>query len=873
MERFFRRPWLIVAVISMITVFFGFQLKNVSLDNNNYRFVPKTDPSRVMVDYTEETFGSQVFVLIGLDRKYDTVFDADFLTKIQDFDSRAEKMNLVESVDSLLSADYITSDGDAIVVQSIASDNFSGSEEELAQIKHRVLSWDMYRNSLISDDLKATQILVKFDVPLEHSGNAESLAALDEVKKLAKEIFEPETAVYVAGMPVFSSDINSATSADLRLLIPLVVLVVILVLFLSYRRAFAVVIPLLTVIIATIWSMGAMPLFGVRLSVLSTVMPVILIAVGSAYGIHVVTHYIGERELQGTLTRAAHQELVFELVRRIGKPVFMAALTTFAGFVSFCFTEVLPIREFGFFASFGVLVAFAVSLTLIPSLFLIIGPVPLKRKAFSKAKGKDKAQARDPLSDAIAEGFVSIAHKKHSVIAVAAVLVIVSVAGLSRLIIDNVLVEYFKDDTDVVASDRFIREKFGGSKVLDVLVKSDKAGGVLDPDVLTAMDSLGSYLEHSVPGVGKVTSFTDLVKRINQVYNANESPKGIAPAAAQADSGDSGFGDFGTFEADGAGADGAAAPALETDAESPTSPIDLKAVTAALSDASYSGTSYRADVESLVESLRLAVNYEGATYYEIPSNPAKYGKSSKQELENIVSNYMVLLSGDISSYANDPLEPTVIRMNLMLKTTGQLDTHRVVAKIEEYARAKFPKSMHVEVGGTALVEAVLSRLVVNSQLSSVIISLLGVFLIISFSYKSLVAGLIGIIPLSLSILMNFAIMGFFGIKLNIGTALVASLTVGVGIDYIIHYMESYYRERKAGGDFLPRTFRSSGKAILINAVSVGAGFTVLLLSQFNLLASLGFLIAFTMFSSSMIAMTLLPVILNWLNPAFLDKEF
>ncbi len=79
MGRFFKRPWLIVAAIVLVTAFFAVQLPRVRLDNNNYRFIPKTNPARVESDYVEDTFGSQVMILVGLERRYGTVFDAPFI--------------------------------------------------------------------------------------------------------------------------------------------------------------------------------------------------------------------------------------------------------------------------------------------------------------------------------------------------------------------------------------------------------------------------------------------------------------------------------------------------------------------------------------------------------------------------------------------------------------------------------------------------------------------------------------------------------------------------------------------------------------------------------------------------------------------------
>ena len=116
---------------------------------------------------------------------------------------------------------------------------------------------------------------------------------------------------------------------------------------------------------------------------------------------------------------------------------------------------------------------------------------------------------------------------------------------------------------------------------------------------------------------------------------------------------------------------------------------------------------------------------------------------------------------------------------------------------------------------------------------------------------------------------NFAVMGFTGITLNVATALIASLAVGVGIDYTIHFIEAFKREYPGGGDYLYRTFATSGKAILINAVSVGAGFCVLVFSQFRILAQFGALIALSMAVSAVVSLTVIPVLITLVKPKFI----
>jgi predicted RND superfamily exporter protein len=929
MEKIYRYPIVILLVIGAITFFFASRLPRIELDNNNFRFISPDDPARRVSEYIDDTFGSSLFILVGLKRHYGDVFEASFLKTIREYVDRVEQIEIIDPVSSIVNADYITGSADAVTVEKLLPDDFSGTKEEIAALKERILSWDMYRRSLISDDFTATQILVPMNISNEDAGKPEVVDSFIQVRDIAREMFDGRAEVYVTGIPVISATINEAVRSDLQLLVPLVILVVLVVLFLSFRRLSAVILPLLTVLIAAVWSVGAMPLFDIKLSVISTVLPVILVAVGSAYGIHVITHYREEFAASSGVTgrdlsREDHFELVCATVNKIRKPVFLAALTTFVGFSSFCFTTVLPIREFGFFASFGVLVSFAVAITMIPALVILRGP---ERKSFGEKPGaKEVLFGREEglFTRSVGRFFTTIAMRKGLVLFCSSALILVSLLGASRLIIDNVFIEYFKNDTDISKSDRFIREKFGGSKIVSVVAGADSSEILLGPESLGAMDSLAAYLESAVPEVGRVVGFTDLVKRINQVFNVDESPGGLRPVedsggtafgfeddSAFSDEPAFGFGDepaFGfddepAFGFDGEGAfgfDGEPAPGPSA-ADSAFASADASAkagfpgekawtiaeLTELLSRASQSGRNREIDAGEFVWELKKLVNYEGASYYEIPSDPARYGKTRPEELSALVSNYLILLSGDIDSYANDPLEPTAIKSTIQLRTLGEADTGRALEEIRNFVAANFPASVNVTIGGSAMVESSLNRQVVQSQIISVIISLVLVFIIIAASNRSVVGGLIGIVPLSISILINFAVMGFLGIKLNIGTSMIASLAVGIGIDYTIHYMEAFKRELAELGitdlahlnknpqdkrNFLGRSFAVSGKAIIINAVSVGAGFAVLIFSRFNMLGDFGLLIALTMGTSALVSLTVIPALLLAIKPGFIYKN-
>jgi len=899
MRKLFKYPWVIIAVIAAITVFFGLQLPKAELDNNNLRFVPHDDPALETSRWIDGMFGSAFFILVGLERPYGTVFDSEFLNRIRDYTQAIEGIPIVREVTSIISSEYLTSDGDAIVVEKLVGNDFTGAPAEIAELKRRLLSWKMYERALYSDDFTATQILVPLTIDFGESSSKEVTEQFLQIRDIARETFKSYADVHVTGMPIISATVNEAMNADLKLLTPAVTLVVLLILFFSFRRFTPIVLPLLTVVVSVIWSIGAMPLFGVKLSVISTVLPVILIAVGSAYGIHVVTHYLNGR---GTneMTREEHSDLVFSVVKKIRRAVFLTAITTFVGFLSFCFTTVAPCREFGCFASFGVAAAFIVAITLIPALLLIRGP-----KKINAANSNTKTSGFNTF---LADNLMIIAQRKKTIVFFAVLVIAFSVYGLSKLIIDNVMVEYFRADTDIYRSDEFIRRQFGGSKVVSVVAQAESTEVILRPDTLAAMDGLSVYLQQKIPGVGKVMGFTDLVKRINQIFNTDESPDGLRVTAASSgrsgNAGDFGFDDFGDFgfgfddfgfepERTGAAAGAAAGTAYtsasavaDAYAETVRSSLsgDFAANAGNIGEKTYTlnellslfdraGTNSRSmNANDLIWELKRQVNYEGASYYEIPVNPKRYGKETQEDLQRLIANYLVLLSGNISDYANDSLEPTAIKSTVQLRTLGMGDSHAIFREMERYAAANFPSDVKVTIGGTTMVESSLNDLVVQSQIVSMLLSIICVFIILSIANKSLIAGCISITSLSISILLNFAVMGLAGIKLNLGTSMVAAVSFAVGIDYTIHCIEAYKREYRLAngrGDFLRQVFFSSGKAIIINAMSVGAGFAVLLLSRFVMLGDFGLLIALAMFSSALVSLTVLPAMLALIKPKFI----
>jgi len=884
MEKIFSKPALIAGAVAVITVFFALQLPKVELDNNNIRFLPEKNQAKIISNYIDDAFGGQVIILVGLERPYKSIFDREFLQRIKEFSLAVEKVAFVKSINSIMSTQYITGDAESIIVSDLVPDDFSGTQDEIAELKRRIGSWDLFRGSIVSDDLAATQVLITFDVFTEDFSRPEVVQSLNKIKRLAGEIFTKEEIVYFAGQPILNATINESIIMDNLVLIPLVILVVLFVLYFSFRRFIFIILPLLTVAIAVIWTIGLTTMFGVKLSVITTILPVILVAVGHAYGVHIITHYV--RDIRKDIQNVdEHKIIVFELMKKMIKPVSLAAITTITGFLSFCFTPIVPMQEFGMCASLGVLTVYIVVMFFIPAMLLLRGPRILKLQQAGD-NYNHVVNKSDNFSNLIANIFLGIAEKKKLVLFIAAVLVIISIIGLLNVVVDNSVVDFFRKETEISRSDSFIRKHFGGSRDINIAFRAGTTEEILHPVVLSAVDNLSQYLTKNVPNVGKVTGFTDIIKRINQVFNIDQNPEGLQPVVSYNDpSGAFGFSSDGFgFQDSNSDSFGFGSFGFNNDSAAQNNFYDAPAQSYDLSMYSASdiigllekaaGINPVMSGSELVRELKRLTNFDGMSYYEIPSDPARYGKETDEELQRLIANYLVLLAGDEDSgFSDDPLEPTAVRILVQIRTTGTADTKEIIKIIENFIEANFPKNITVLIGGSSLQEMAITDLIFNSQIISIFISVMMVLLIVGFFHKSLIAGIVGAVPLVLAVMCNFAIMGLLGVKLNLGTALIASLTVSIGIDDAIHFLEFFKKEFKLGEEgALRRTFLACGRAICVTAISVGAGFAVLAFSQFKIIMELGLLIGFSMVSTTLVTLTIMPALLMVIRPKFIYGE-
>jgi predicted RND superfamily exporter protein len=292
---------------------------------------------------------------------------------------------------------------------------------------------------------------------------------------------------------------------DMAKMAPIVIIIIITVLFVILRSFKATVLNMFVVLLSTIWTFGLMALFKVPVYSVSTMIPVMLIAIGVADGIHMFSHMDFYRRIHRD---AEKKEVIENMLTHMWKPILMTSVTTAVGFISLLTSQVYPVKYFGLFTAFGVMTALFLSLVLIPSGLMLFGlPKLHKIKPHSVKENK------------FAAGFADfVAEKKALTIFTAAFVIAISLFGITKVWVNSSFLANFENNSDIVLTDKFINENFAGTSSFNVVLEGSENGTFKDPQTLKLVDDLQNDLE-DLKLVGSTFSLADFIRRMNKVMN------------------------------------------------------------------------------------------------------------------------------------------------------------------------------------------------------------------------------------------------------------------------------------------------------------------------------------------------------------------
>ena len=515
MKRFFEiildYPRMILGIMIALTIFFLIQIPRIPVETDLKKWLPEGNPEVEYFDEIRDLFAQKSRAVIAVSNDGpEGIFNPSTLELITRLTDEVKKLDGVieEDVISLATQDSIigTEEGlDVIPFMEEVPKTF----EEASALRATVHDNDMYYGTLVSKDDKGTLILAKF------IDGAERVVMYHQVRDLveSERIRYPNDKIYYAGRPILEGVMREEILEDMRIMLPIVIVAVLALLALTLRSVRGVVLPFITVIISTIWTLGIMALIGSPLYSMSTMVPVILTAVGCAYGIHIISRYYEAIEEDASRPR---REIVMETMKEMWSPVIMTALTTGVGFLSMAVSRSLPPRSVGIFTALGVTVATLISFTMIPAGLVLLQRVrPL---SIGATNGKSKSNLLDTLFDYLGR---AIYKKKRLVFMAVLAIAIISIVGATRVRIHEGLTANMRPDSETIFADKFLNETFGGTTTINVIVEGPEVDSIKSPEVLHRMDALQAYAEqHAL--VGNSLSIAEYIKRMHKVMNEDK---------------------------------------------------------------------------------------------------------------------------------------------------------------------------------------------------------------------------------------------------------------------------------------------------------------------------------------------------------------
>ena len=734
----------VLAITALATLAAALQAPRVEFQASTEMWFVEGDPHLARYHQFLAEFQTDEILLVAL--TVDDVFRPEHLALIDRLTEQVATFPYVQAATSLTNLDVLRADDEEIRVGPLVPD-LPATQAEAEPIRAHLAASPLLRDALVSADHRTAAILIEL-VPIGTTLDAK-IALVHRLERALAAERGPGVELEIAGAPAFDVAFDDRTNRDVRRLVPPMVAIVLLSALVLFRRLALAMIPFLTVVIAIIWTIGLLVTLGFTLNVVSSALFVLILGVGVADSIHILTDYTHQ------LAHHPKAEALEEALTLLLRPCLLTSITTVAGLLSLATSALAPIREFGFLAAFGVAAAFLLSITFVPA-------------ALSFLKPPDPAfleRQRTGLITHLLERLASPTRPFRAVVLVlAGVLAVASLALLPRIETSANPVRFLPPEDPVRQSTVAVDQQLGGTGTLELVVEAPEEG-LKDPAVLRRLDDLQAWLAER-PGVGSVVSIVDQVKEFQRLA------AGGAPEAYQLP-----------------------------------------------------------DTTEAVAQTYLLMEFEGANLDSL-----------------VLENY------------------SKARMTARIRLSEADLVAEQFRALEDRIRADFPAtgSLHVEPTGTLNLIHRMEEYVLETQVESFLLALVVISALMGLLLRSAKLGALALIPNLTPILFAVPVMVLAKIPLNPGTAMCASIALGLIVDDTVHVLSRLQAGLAVGrstAEAVRATVIESGRPIVVTSALLGAGFVVLTQASFAPIVHLGALTAAIVVLALLADLVLLPALL------------
>jgi predicted RND superfamily exporter protein len=486
------------------------QFPKMRTDTNPKNMLPATSDVRVWNDEVEKTFGLyEDMIAVGIVNEKG-ILNTDTLGKIGRITDEILKIKGVAArdVSSFTTIDNVTVEDATLKVAPLMT-KAPEDEKGIEYLRKMLYENPLFLNRIISKDGKTTAIYV----PLEKGSNGKEIA--DRIREIVDKEKGDEK-YYVAGDPVARDTFGAEMFKLMAIFAPIAGMVMLFVRYLMFRDLFLSITLMMDAMISIVWSMGLLIGLGFPIHIMSSMAPVFLMAIATD-SMHIFNEfYFRYRETRDK------KKAIIETMRAVSRPVRNTALATAAGFAVLLFMNIIPVKVFGGLVAFGTISLRILSFSFIPAMFTFVKDEKIEKIAHAEDIGTDKtSQFLKKLA-----GF-GTHHPKNTVL-VGLVLFVIAVIGLTKITVNNNLVEWFKKGSDVRVADTVMNKALGGTSLGYVVATAKDDDYIKTPEAMRYIEGLQRRLE-KLPVVGKTTSVVDYVKRINRVLHDDDPKYDVVP--------------------------------------------------------------------------------------------------------------------------------------------------------------------------------------------------------------------------------------------------------------------------------------------------------------------------------------------------------
>jgi predicted RND superfamily exporter protein len=616
--------------------------------------------------------------------------------------------------------------------------NVPVSQQELADFREHVRNNPLLWQRLVSEDLTTTLISAPIakDTPQEDVYQA-AIA-------LRNQYQGPEQ-LYIYGFQIIDQGIEEGIDQDLSLLFPLAIIIIAVLLFFCFLNLRSVFLPILTMVLAVVSTMGIMGWLGFKISTVTSIIPVLIISLGSSYGIHLLERYF-----------SADEDEKITALAKVAKPIILAGITSAIGFFTLIVFKIESLKEFGLFAGLGILFMMFYVLIFCPAFLFILE---------KNRKSKPEPQFLPKITNHLLIKIQSFSHKTKTVVLLTVGLLVISFWGISKLQVGSNPTEFFPQDHPVRQASQIFTEKFSATGVIEVMFESETEQSVLEPQVLAKIWAFQQYSE-TLSAVGYTDSIINALRYINLALQGTET---------------------------------------------------------------------------------------------IP------------QTKPLVSQYLLLYGSnrtvDLNMYLDNSQQRLKVTIWMNIDDSQQIEQNYIL--MQEYLAHNLPAGITVKFGGENMEWIAQNKYIVIGKIVNIIATIIIIFVISAFIFRSLRLGILTILPLSFSTILIFGFMGFLNISLDLASCILTGVTVGVGVDFAIHFINRLLENdltQENVSEIISKVHFQAGKPIIYDVLSNIFGFSVLLFSSFTPIRDFGWLIILSMISCSLATLVFLPrLIKNVLN--------